>query len=81
MRRFVITILAAMTLSVDAAAAADLPVKAPMYSPAPVYNWTGCYVGGNVGGGWNTISYFDPTNVVSQGTANGSGFVGGGQVG
>jgi outer membrane immunogenic protein len=34
-----------------AANAADLPMPAPAYSapPAPVYNWTGCYVGG--GGG------------------------------
>jgi hypothetical protein len=35
-----------------AANAADLPMPAPAYSapPAPVYNWTGCYVGG--GGGY-----------------------------
>lgn len=32
------------------ASAADLPVyKAPHYVAAPQYNWTGCYVGGNVG--------------------------------
>ena len=33
---------------VGTARAADLPVKAP--PPAPVFNWTGCYVGGYVGG-------------------------------
>lgn len=34
--------------------AADLPVKAPIYKAAavPVYNWTGCYAGGNVGYSW-----------------------------
>jgi outer membrane immunogenic protein len=33
--------------------AADMPVKAPIYkAPPPVYTWTGCYVGGNVGGAW-----------------------------
>jgi outer membrane immunogenic protein len=34
--------------------AADLPVKAPVYKAAavPVYNWTGCYAGGNVGYSW-----------------------------
>jgi outer membrane immunogenic protein len=35
------------------AAAADLPLKA--YSPPPpppVFNWTGCYLGGYVGGAW-----------------------------
>ena len=34
------------------ASAADLPMKAaPM--PVAVYNWTGFYIGGNVGGAWN----------------------------
>jgi Opacity protein and related surface antigens len=39
----------------SAASAADLPTKAPVQK-APVYdpgfNWTGCYVGGHIGGGW-----------------------------
>ena len=41
-------------ISVSAANAADLPRKAPVMVPAalPVLSWTGCYVGGNVGGGW-----------------------------
>jgi outer membrane immunogenic protein len=40
------------------ALAADLPVKAPIYksAPLPVYNWTGCYVGGNVGYSWGRSS-------------------------
>jgi outer membrane immunogenic protein len=34
------------------AVAADLPTKAPiMKAPAPVYNWTGCYLGGGWGYG------------------------------
>lgn len=38
--------------------AADLPVKAPVYSPPPpvvIYNWTGFYVGANVGYGWGSL--------------------------
>jgi outer membrane immunogenic protein len=38
------------------ASAADMPVKAPIYTPpvaAPSYSWTGCYVGVNAGYGWN----------------------------
>jgi len=38
--------------------AADLPAKAPMYSPPPPaigYNWTGFYVGFNVGYGWGEV--------------------------
>jgi outer membrane immunogenic protein len=34
------------------ALAADMPVKAPPRAPAPIYSWTGWYVGGNVGYGW-----------------------------
>ena len=32
-----------------ACSAADMALKAPP-PPAPVYSWTGCYVGGNGGG-------------------------------
>ena len=36
------------------ATAADLPRKAPAYTPPPppVFSWTGFYVGGNAGWGW-----------------------------
>jgi len=39
----------------QAASAADLPAKAPIYKAAPVavYNWTGLYIGLNGGYGWN----------------------------
>ena len=50
---------------------ADMPLKAPV-SPAAAYNWTGWYVGGNVGYGWGInsgpgVSVVDPA---------GPGFVG-----
>jgi len=43
------------------ASAAELPMKTPVYGDAPVavYNWTGWYVGGSIGYGWNTSS--DPS--------------------
>ena len=34
------------------AMAADMPLKAPPPPPAPVFTWTGCYLGGSVGGIW-----------------------------
>jgi len=34
------------------AIAADLRVKAPIAAPAP-FNWSGCYIGGYVGGAWH----------------------------
>ena len=42
-------VIAAVALGgVGSAKAADLPLKAPL-PPAPVYSWTGFYVGGDVG--------------------------------
>jgi outer membrane immunogenic protein len=35
--------------------AADLPLKAPPPPPAPVYSWTGFYIGGSLGGRWTDI--------------------------
>jgi outer membrane immunogenic protein len=71
-----------------AANAADLSV-APMYKapppPAPVYNWTGCYVGG--GGGYamwtqNSFVQSGTGQAVSASQSNGgNGWFGQGQVG
>ena len=36
------------------ASAADMALKAAPVA-APLYNWTGCYIGGNVGGGWTRV--------------------------
>ena len=53
MRRLSISVMAAVSTIVltQIAPAADLVRKAPVYVP-PVYNWTGFYVGANIGGGW-----------------------------
>ncbi len=76
------------------ARAADLPLKAP---EPPAYQWGGCYVGANAGGGTTGVNFNgtvdpgtyllaangDPALVSSSATggANADGFVGGGQVG
>jgi outer membrane immunogenic protein len=40
-------------LGIEAASAADLPVKALSYTAAvPAFSWTGCYLGGNGGWAW-----------------------------
>jgi outer membrane immunogenic protein len=84
-----------VALSAAAASAADLApqtyTKAPIM--APIYNWTGFYVGVNAGGAWNKsnattdtvfspIGYFAPTSVPAIGIVgnqniNRSGFTGG----
>jgi outer membrane immunogenic protein len=52
---------------VNVASAADMPVKAPPVIPV-VYNWTGCYIGGN--GGWKWGRFNDSVD-----TASGLGFL------
>ena len=47
------------------ALAADMPVKAPLPPPAPVYSWTGFYVGGNGGYEWTKGSTFPLTGTQS----------------
>jgi outer membrane immunogenic protein len=46
----------ALAAAMQPAAAADLAVRAPVYKAPPpivaVYNWTGFYIGGNVGYSW-----------------------------
>jgi outer membrane immunogenic protein len=78
--------------AVNPASAADMPVKAPPVQPppTPVYNWTGFYIGGNVGYGW---SHGDFTNTITatlgdiqrtasnSGSIKGEGVLGGGQIG
>jgi outer membrane immunogenic protein len=69
------------------ASAADMAVKArPVVAPL-MYNWSGCYIGGNVGGGWSRM---DTTRVsqdtvgpafANYGRENDSAFIGGGQAG
>jgi outer membrane immunogenic protein len=53
------------------ASAADLPRKTPAYTPPPLltHNWTGLYVGGNVGYGWGdntsgSIAALDPASAI-----------------
>jgi outer membrane immunogenic protein len=43
---------------VGSASAADMPLKAP---PPPVWSWTGCYVGGNIGFSWEGTTGYSTT--------------------
>jgi hypothetical protein len=46
---------AAILIATTAAgSAADMAVKAPYTASAPIWNWTGFYIGGHVGAGWGT---------------------------
>jgi outer membrane immunogenic protein len=64
--------------------AADLGARfrAPPVAPVPLFTWTGCYIGGHLGGGWGqkTVSVPNLAPGVSV-TGDTSGFLGGGQLG
>lgn len=70
------------------AMAADMAVKARAPAPAPVavYNWTGCYIGGNVGAARarireTSVSVAGVAFVSDFGRSSDSDLIGGGQIG
>jgi len=82
-----LALAAGTAVCVCCAEAADLP---PAPSPAPaapvayapqVYNWSGFYLGGHIGGGYGGSSWTDPITGLGNDTFNSWGFLGGGQVG
>src|SRR5215813_15510268 len=83
MRKQTIIALAAVAMVASQASAADLPRKAPAYVPPapPPYVWTGCYVGGNVGGAFAHIDVTDVTSGFSGSRTSDTSFAGGGQIG
>jgi outer membrane immunogenic protein len=89
---YLVTATMALACGSRAAIAADMPLKAP---EAPAYQWGGCYLGANLGGGssgTNFGSTVDPGTYLAAGDAatvsgsggggaNADGVVAGGQVG
>uniref|UniRef100_UPI0040449994 outer membrane protein n=1 Tax=Microvirga sp. G4-2 TaxID=3434467 RepID=UPI0040449994 len=78
--------------------AADLPARAappaPIVAAAPIFTWTGFYVGVNAGYGWNNnddltsvavpagaVGAGSPAGTITFSDDDGDGFVGGGQIG
>src|ERR1700688_4531245 len=91
MKRIFIAIAAVGSLLTTGAFAADL---APMYTKAPppvvaVYDWTGFYIGGNVGYSWGRSSTTEAFSDSVSGTILAAtsakfdlnGVIGGGQIG
>lgn len=88
--KFIVAVLAGL-FGANSALAADLP--APIYTKAPVYvdpgyNWTGFYLGGNLGYSWgrssDTSTFTNGAGTLlstSVGGSNLDGIVGGGQAG
>src|SRR5882724_921233 len=82
MKKFLLATVALVALGATVPAlAADLPAraytKAPAYA-APIYNWTGFYIGGHVGGAFNSDDTFNGLAIANN---NSGRFLGGLQVG
>jgi len=76
-------IVAIIALVSTPALAADMAVKAPVYTAPPaaaISSWTGCYVGGNIGYGWAPTQW-STTLGVEFASHTADGVVGGGQIG
>jgi outer membrane immunogenic protein len=80
MKKILLATVAFAALGTVSASAADLAArpytKAPAYAPAPIYNWTGFYIGGHVGGAFNGNGGFGGTTDNNDGR-----FLGGVQIG
>jgi outer membrane immunogenic protein len=75
--------VAALAVSGAAGHAADLAVKAPVYTKAPVFlpfNWTGFYIGGQGGFAWGKSEQYNPFGA-STGLFDTRGGFGGGTIG
>jgi outer membrane immunogenic protein len=90
MKKLLLAATALMVLTAGSAGAADLAVKAPLYKApppvVPVWSWTGCYIGGHVGGLWAHKDWTDRTPGdtffgTSLGGHDANGWLGGVQAG
>ena len=76
MKKFLLGTVALVALDAAPAMAADLAARPYMKAPpavmAPIYSWTGFYIGGHVGGGWTGSNNIN---------SSGGRFLGGAQVG
>lgn len=93
MRKLLLATTCTIAVSTTPAWAADWAPPIPVKAPPAIFNWTGCYLGGNVGGGWGrkdfSDEFFTPSlfpgffgiEPASSPTASTSGWLAGGQVG
>ena len=83
MKKFLLATVALASLAAAPAFAADLGYRAPYYQKAPayaapIYNWTGFYIGGHLGGAFSSDSNF--SGLATGNNSNGR-FMGGLQAG
>jgi outer membrane immunogenic protein len=81
MKNTLIAAAALLALGTGVAGAADLPFKGPPVYVPPAFSWTGCYIGGNVGGAWAQSNWTDTLFGMGWGNTSDASFIGGGQLG
>ncbi|WP_424630146.1 outer membrane protein [Bradyrhizobium sp. SYSU BS000235] len=83
--RIALLAASAAVLTSTASFAADLPArtytKAPAYAPAPIFNWTGIYVGAHLGAAFGGDDSFASNYGLLGGSSRDAAFLGGGQIG
>ncbi len=83
MKKFLLSGVALCAM-VSMASAADLPArpytKAPVYV-APIYNWSGFYIGGHIGGAFSADNNVNSIDGTPYNGSTSGGFLGGGQIG
>jgi outer membrane immunogenic protein len=86
MRKFLFTTAAVVAFSSASALAADMPTKAPVIKAAPMFDWSGFYVGAHAGYGWGrstwtALTESDIADIGDRFPMRPGGALGGGQVG
>jgi outer membrane immunogenic protein len=66
MRKICFAIAAALAITAPLARAADLPLKTETTPFSQRFNWTGCYLGGHLGGGFAHKNITDPVQLVQD---------------
>src|SRR5437588_8027048 len=83
-RGFLLATTSGLAATIGGAQAADMgvPAKAPPPQPIPYADWTGFYIGGNIGTAWQQVE-INGENGCCQNTRSDSlsSFIGGGQIG
>jgi outer membrane immunogenic protein len=65
MKKLLLAGAAAVSLGIsDPARAADMPLG--YVAPVPIFNWTSCFLGAHIGGGWAHKDFTDPVALVQN---------------
>ena len=64
MKKLLFAGVAVMSAVARPALAADMPLR--YVAPVPIFNWTSCFLGAHIGGGWAHKDFTDPVALVQN---------------